>query len=389
MKRDAGLFALGFRPFYALAGIFATVSILVWLLSFSGVFHMGSYVRGIFWHSHEMVFGFATAVMAGFLLTAVRNWTGLPTPTGLALGSLAAVWFAGRVLIITGPPLLAAIVDVAFVPALAAAIAAPIIRSRNQRNYKIVVLLLLIALANVAYHLASLGPLPSWLAYTTVITAIDLITILFAIIAGRVIPAFTKNAIPESAPRHASWLEFLAFGSLVLIIGVRVSSDWVSIPLLVPTVIIVVAAVSHAFRLAFWQPQLTVRDPLLWMMPVAYSWLPVALFLRALAQYSVVGEAVWVHALTTGAISGLMLAMMMRSALGHTGRPLVAGGMEMGAFLVLQLAAIVRVMAGLFSEAHYLQVVVASGILWMLAFGLFLTRYLPMLVRPRIDGRPG
>lgn len=389
MRNDAGLFALGFRPFYALAGIFAAVSILVWLLSFSGVFHTGSYLRGIFWHSHEMVFGFAIAVMAGFLLTAVRNWTGLPTPAGLLLAALAAAWLAGRLLVITGPPLLAAIVDVAFVPALVAAIAAPIIRSRNQRNYKIVVILLLIALANVVYHLASLGPLPSWLAYTTVITAIDLMTVLFAIVAGRVIPAFTRNAIPGSAPRHAGWLELLSFGSLILIIVARISSDWVPVSVIVPTVLSVIAAVSHAYRLALWQPQLTVSNPLLWMMPVAYSWLPVAFFLRALAQYSVVGQAVWIHALTTGAISGLMLAMMMRSSLGHTGRPLVAGGIEMGAFLVLQLAAIVRVIAGLFSESHYLQFVVASGVLWMLAFGLFLVRYLPMLLRPRIDGRPG
>jgi uncharacterized protein involved in response to NO len=389
MKRDAGLFALGFRPFYTLAGIFAVAAVAVWLLSLAAVFHIGGYLPGVFWHSHEMVFGFATAVMAGFLLTAVRNWTGLPTPTGLALAALAAVWFAGRVLIITGPPLLAAIVDVAFIPALAAAIAAPIIRSRNQRNYKIVVILLLIALANVVFHLALRGLLPAWLIRTTVVTALDLITLLFAIVAGRVIPAFTKNAIPESAPRHAGWLEFLSFGSLILIIVARISDDWVPVSAMVPAVLLVIAAVSHAYRLALWQPHLTVSNPLLWMMPVAYSWLPVALFLRALAQYSVVGEAVWIHALTTGAISGLMLAMMMRSALGHTGRPLVAGGMEMGAFLVLQLAAIVRVAAGLFSEAHYLQVVVASGILWMLAFGVFLTRYLPMLARPRIDGRPG
>ena len=389
MKNDAGLFALGFRPFYSLAAIFAIVSILFWLLSLTGVFHTGSYLRGIFWHSHEMVFGFAIAVMTGFLLTAVRNWTGLPTPTGVALVALAAVWLAGRLLIITGPPMLAAFVDVAFVPMLAVAIAFPIIRSRNQRNYKIVVLLVLISIANVVYHLASLGPLPSWLAYTTVITAIDLITILFAIVAGRVIPAFTKNAIPESQPRHAVWLEFLSFGSLVLIVVARVSSDWVSIPLLVPTAIIVVAAASHALRLALWQPQLTVGNPLLWMMPVAYSWLPVALFLRALAGYSVVSQGAWIHALTTGAISGLMLAMMMRSSLGHTGRPLVANGVDMTAFLMLQLAAIIRVAAGLFATELYQPVVIASGLIWILAFGVFLTRYLPMLMQPRIDGRPG
>ena len=383
------LLALGFRPFYSLAAIFAIAAVLFWLLSFVGVLQVGGYLQGIFWHSHEMVFGFAIAVMAGFLLTAVRNWTGLPTPTGLTLAALAAVWLAGRVLIVAGPPILAAIVDIAFVPLLAVAIAVPIIRSRNQRNYKIVALLVLFAVANIIYHLASMGPLPSWLAYTTVITAIDLITILFAIVAGRVIPAFTKNAIPESQPRHVTWLEFLSFGSLVLIVVARVSSDWVSIPLLVPTAVILIAAASHALRLALWQPQLTLGKPLLWMMPVAYSWLPVALFLRALAGYSVVSQGVWIHALTTGAISGLMMAMMMRSSLGHTGRPLVANGLDMTAFLLLQLAAIIRVAAGVFPTGLYQPVVVISGVLWILAFSVFLLRYLPMLIQPRIDGRPG
>lgn len=392
MKRKpeiAPILRFGFRPFYSLAAIFAVVSVLYWLLSFMGMSYASAYLNGVFWHSHEMVFGFAIAVMTGFLLTAVRNWTGLPTPTGQTLAALAAVWLAGRLLIISGPPLLAAFVDVTFVPLLTVAIALPIIRSRNRRNYKIVALLVLIATANFVYHLASLGPLPSWLAYTMVITAIDLITILFAIVAGRVIPAFTKNAIPESQPRSAAWLEFLSFGSLVLIIIVRVGSDWVSIPLLVGTAIIVIAAASHALRLALWQPQSTLGNSLLWMMPVAYSWLPVALFLRALAGYSIVSQGAWIHALTTGAISGLMLAMMMRSSLGHTGRPLVANGMDMAAFLALQLAAIIRVAAGLFATELYQPVVILSGLMWILAFGVFLTRYLPMLSQSRIDGRSG
>jgi len=389
MKQISRLFALGFRPFYSLAAIFAVVSVLIWLLSYIGTFQAGAYLRGIFWHSHEMVFGFALAVMTGFLLTAVRNWTGLPTPTGFALAALAVLWLAGRVLIITGPPLLAAMVDVLFVPALAVVIAIPIVRSRNQRNYKIVALLVLIAMAQLFYHLASLGPLPAWLAYTTVITALDLMTIIFAIVAGRVIPAFTKNAIPGSEPRHVRWLEFLSFASLVLIIVTRVGSDWFSIPALVPTTIFLVAAVSHAFRLTLWQPWQTLGNPLLWMMPLAYSWLPVALFLRLLAAHSIVSQGAWIHALATGAISGLMLAMMMRSSLGHTGRPLVASGKDMTAYLLLQLAAVIRVVAGLIDTGIYESLVIASGVIWIMAFLVFLLRYLPMLAQPRVDGRPG
>jgi uncharacterized protein involved in response to NO len=265
------------------------------------------------------------------------------------------------------------------------AIAVPIIQSRNRRNYKILVLLVLVAFTNVVYHAASLGRLPSWLTYTAMMTAIDLIIILFAIVAGRVIPAFTKNAIPGSSPRHAGWLEFLSFSSLVLIIITRVSSDWVAVPPSLLAVLLVVAAVSHTFRLSLWQPQLTLGSPLLWMMPVAYSWLPAALFLRTLAHFSVVGEASWAHALTAGAISSMMLAMMMRSSLGHTGRPLVASSLDMTAFLLLQLAAMIRVTAGMFAVEIYEWLVIASGVTWILAFSLFLLRYLPMLVRPRID----
>lgn len=389
MKGSSQLFALGFRPFYSLAAIFALAAVLFWLLSVSGVFNAGGYLQGIVWHGHEMVFGFSIAVMSGFLFTAVRNWTGLPTPTGFALAALAALWIAGRLLVIAGPPLLAAFVDAVFVPVLAAAVAVPIIKSRNQRNYKIVALLVLIGITNIVYHVATLGSLPGWLAHTSLVVALDLITIVFAIVAGRVIPAFTKNAIPGSEPRHAGWLEFLSFGSLVLIILLQASSDWVSIPGLITTLIVVVAAVSHSCRLALWQPQLTAGNVLLWMMPVAYSWLPIALFLRALAQNSIVSQGVWIHALTIGAISGLMLAMMMRSGLGHTGRRLVASGADMSAFLLVQLAAIIRVTAGLFAADLYPALVIFSGVIWMLAFGIFLLRYLPMFVQPRVDGRPG
>lgn len=380
---------LGFRHFYSLAAIFAVIAIPLWLLSLNGASYTGGYLSGLFWHSHEMVFGFALAVMSGFLLTAVRNWTGLPTPTGLPLAALAVLWVAGRASIVTGPPILAVVVDFAFLPLLIVAIARPIIENRNRRNYKIVALLVLIALTHGVYHSASMGPLPAWLAYTSVIAAMDLITIVLAIIAGRVIPAFTKNAVPESNPRRAGWLEVLCFGSLVLIAGTRIAGDWVAIPVTVPTALLVIAAVSHAARLSLWQPHLTTNNTLLWMMPAAYSWLPIALVLRALAQYSVVGEAAWIHALTTGAISGFMLAMMMRSSLGHTGRPLVASGLDMSAFLLLQLAAIVRVAAGFLSASVYEPAVILSGAIWTLAFFTFLLRYLPMLMRPRIDGRPG
>ena len=383
------LLALGFRPFYLLAAGFAIIAVVHWLFSYRGLLLFGGYLQGTFLHSHEMVFGFSVAVISGFLLTAVRNWTGLSTPTGLALAGLAIAWLAGRVFIITGPPLLAAVVDAIYVPLLAVAVARPIIKSGNQRNYKIIVLLALIALCNILYHLAAMGPLPAWLAYTSVIVALDLLTILYAIVAGRVIPAFTRNAVPGSDPRQSTWIEVAAFASLILIVIAKISSDWVFVPAVLSNLLLIVAAVAHTFRLALWQPYRTVRNPLLWMLPVAYSWLPVALVLRVLAQYSIVTQAAWVHALAIGAISSMMLAMMVRSSLGHTGRALQASGPDMAAFLLLQLAAILRVLADVAPVDRYFSIVVASGMLWVLAFGVFLSRYVPVLAGPRIDGRPG
>lgn len=379
--------ALGFRPFYAGAGIFAFIAVGYWLFAYRGSLPPGNYLNGMFWHGHEMVFGFAIAVMSGFLLTAVRNWTGLPTPTGLSLAALVLLWILARVLVITGPAMLAALADVLFIPALMIAIAVPIFRSRNQRNYKIVVLLGLLAVSHVVYHMAFLGSFPSWLNHTSVIVAIELITILYALVAGRVIPAFTRNAIPGSDPRHAMWLEVLSFGSLILIAAATVASDWVTVPAMLSMALFVVAAVAHLFRLALWQPQVTLANPLLWMMPVSYSWLPAALLLRALAP--TIGDEAWIHALTTGAISGLMLAMMMRSTLGHTGRQLIASRTDISAFLLLQLAAISRVVAAFVPAGAHGKLVVVSGVLWLLAFAAFLLRYLPMLTQPRIDGRPG
>ena len=377
--------ALGFRPFYLLASVFAVVAILLWLASLNGRLHFGAYLPGMFWHSHEMLFGYIVAVIAGFLFTAVRNWTGQPTPTGLALGGIAALWLLARVLLVSGPSFVAVFLDVAFLPVVAVAIAIPILRSRNKRNYKVIGVLAAASLLHLLFHLALGGQLPAWLSRASLFASIDLVVILFALIGGRVIPAFTRNAVAGSNPRHEPWLEVVAFGSLLLIALVTLAGG--ALAAWIPASLFVVAAVAHLLRLALWQPQLTLGNPLLWMMPVAYSWLPIALMLRGLSTAAVVVPGAWIHALTMGALSSLMMAMMMRSTLGHTGRELVASRMDMAAFAVLQVAALIRVVAG--SSGNYQALIVLSGLAWVLAFALFLSRYLPMLVQARVDGKPG
>jgi uncharacterized protein involved in response to NO len=307
----------------------------------------------------------------------------LPTPTGAVLAMMAALWLAARILIVTGPAAIAALVDVMFLPVLAIAIAGPILRSKNKRNYKVLAIILMLAVSHSVYHLASLGYTEIWLARTSLFVSIDILIILMAIVGGRVIPAFTRNAIPSATSRHEPWVEVITFASMILVVVVTsLAGFWVPPPIFM-TLLLIIAAASHATRLALWDPVKTIHNPLLWMLPAAYSWIPFAFLLRALAAMNIIPAGAWIHAMTMGAVSALMLAMMMRSSLGHTGRKLVASKADMAAFLLLQVAAIVRVIASIVAGETYQQWIVASGLIWALAFLVFLMRYLPMLSRPR------
>jgi len=381
------LLNLGFRPFYTLAAVFAGIAMLLWLMSFTGTAQFSTYLPGVFWHSHEMVFGFSAAVITGFLFTAVRNWTGQPTPSGALLGAIVLLWIGARVLLVSGTGGLGAILDVLFLPVVAVAIAIPIFRSANKRNYKIVGIIVVMAVLHCVFHLALGGELPASLSRTSLFAVIDVITILFAIVGGRVIPAFTRNAVPGSDPTHKPFVEIAAFGLLVLLAATTLASGEMALNPWLPAGLAFLAAFAHAVRLALWQPFLTLNSPLLWMMPVAYSWLPVALVLRGLAELGIVLPGTWIHALTVGALTSLMIAMMMRSTLGHTGRELVASRTDLAMFLLLQLAAVLRVLAGLTGNDGTLTLL--AGSVWTVAFVLFLLRYLPMLMAPRIDGKAG
>jgi len=383
------LLALGFRPFYLFAALFAIVAVPAWLLSYAAGMPLGDYQQGLAWHSHEMIFGFAPAIIAGFLLTAVRNWTGQPTPTGAPLAGLVVLWVVARVLMLTGPANLAAIVDILFLPTLGIAVGIPIWRSRNSRNYKVLVVLAILTLANICYHLASLNLIPAGFARPSMTAALDTLAILIAIVGGRVTPAFIGNAVRGSNPRHVRSVEIVSVGALVVILIAGTLTPWIPVSNNVWFVLFIVAALGQGIRLLLWQPLRTWGNPLLWMLPVAYAWLPVSLLFRALAALNIVPVSTSFHALTIGAITSLMIAMMMRSALGHTGRPLIAGRVEIVTFVLLQLTVVIRVLASSVMPGAYRNAMIISGVLWTLAFVVFLFRYWPILAQPRVDGRPG
>ncbi len=359
-----------------------------WSMAFPSAGFAGSYLEGLPWHSHEMMFGFVMAVMTGFLFTAVRNWTGKPTPTGWLLGAVALLWLAARVLVMTEWVAIAAIVDAVFLPVVAVAIALPVFRSRNRRNYKVVAIVAVLAGTNVLYHLAAADVVPRNLSAVSMTLATDVFLILLAIIGGRVIPAFTANAVSDATPVHNRVVEILAMGSLVVIVVLDVLLAAAAISPTVKSALLLLAAAAHTVRLWLWQPLKTRHNPLLWMLPAAYAWIPVTLFVASLGAMNVVSPIAATHALVVGAMSCMMLAMMMRSSLGHTGRELRASRIDVVAYCALQGAAILRLLAALF-PAKYAFFVSVSALAWIVAFCLFLVRYVPMLVSPRVDGRPG
>ncbi|CAM3408687.1 NnrS family protein [Polaromonas hydrogenivorans] len=376
------LWELGFRPFYLLASVFAALSIGLWALQFAG--WLGQpYLAGPMWHAHEMLFGFTLAVVVGFLFTAGRNWSGRPTPTGAPLMALAALWVAGRVLVLTPFGWAAAIANVAFPLAAAVGLAIPFIAARNQRNYFFIGLLLLMAAAVLGVHLAQLGvtQLPGWIGIQV---ALDGVLFIMAVMGGRVIPMFT-NSIPGAGAIKRGWLEKAALGSsLALLLADVLPLHGLPLALLAGF-----SAAAHLARWALWQPWKTRRTPLVWVLHVAYFWIPVHLALRGLAEMGWVAPSIAIHALTVGAIGGLIIGMMTRTALGHTGRPLKAGRTEVACYLLVLAAALIRVFVPLLAPAQLVNAVIGSAALWSGGFALYAVGYWPVLTRVRADGKPG
>ena len=377
------LWQLGFRPFYLLASLFASLSIGLWAAQFAG--WLGRpYLSGPLWHSHEMLFGFTLAVMVGFLLTAGRNWSNRPTPTGLPLAALALLWVAGRVLVLTPFGWAAAIVDVAFPLAAAAALAVPFWASRNWRNYFFVGLLVLMGGASLAIHLSQLGvlDLPAWLG---VKVGLDVVLFIMAVMAGRVIPMFTNNGVPGAgAVRHA----MIEKAALALVLAL-LAADLLGLHGTALAALALFCAAAHGLRWALWKPWKTWRAPLVWVLHAAYAWIPLHLALRAASELGWVSASVSTHALTVGATGGLVIGMMTRTARGHTGRPLRADGFDIACYALVLTAALVRVGVPLVAPAWSMHGVICSAALWSSGFALYLVRYWPVLSRPRLDGKPG
>lgn len=374
---------LGFRPFYLLAAIFAAISVPLWLASYFGLLQGGLQV-GLGWHMHEMVFGFAVAVVVGFLFTAGRNWTGLDTPRGAHLMALAALWLAGRIALYAAPGVTAAVIDWLFLPLAAWPLFLVLHRSGNHRNLFLVVLLALLALANGLYHAASLGAVALSPA-TPVQAAILIIVVIESVLGARVIPMFTRNGAPGSTPVSNPKRALVAVG-LMAAAGI----SWLlGAPGVVTAPLALCAGGVSLANLLAWQPQRTLRVPLLWILHLSYAWIGIGFVLLALASLHIVTTSAAFHALTVGSMAGLIIGMTTRTTLGHTGRPLKAGRMEACMYWLVQLGAVARLLAAIGPSSLVLPALVAAGVMWSLAFVLYALTYAPYLWRPRVDGKEG
>ncbi|MDH0301792.1 MULTISPECIES: NnrS family protein [unclassified Pseudomonas] len=380
------LWALGFRPFFLGGSLFALIALMLWAGTLTGALSPTPPGGMLAWHRHEMLFGFAVAIIAGFLLTAVQNWSGIPGLSGRPLQGLFLLWLLGRVTwFLALPSWLLVLIQGTFLPLVALALARPIIQRRLRNNYPIVGLILLIAACQWL-------TLAGWLEHNEqwqrrgVLAGLWLVAAMMSVIGGRVIPFFTRRGLGNPAPAKARpWLDRASLvGSVAVPLTFVAGLDDAPRPSL--AVLFCALAVLHGLRLVSWHDRGLWRLPLLWSLHLAYAWLVPACLGLALWHAGVgLNPSLATHALTVGAMSGLIVAMMARVSLGHTGRPLQVPRSIGWAFALIQLAALARVVVTPFTPSGLaLSVLFGSG-----ALLLFLWHYLPILMRPRVDGMPG
>jgi len=354
---------------------------LIWVLMLRGIVELPTAFDPITWHFHELLFGFVAAAIAGFLLTAIPNWTGRLPLQGWPVATLVSLWIIGRAAIAmsawTGP-FFAAIADIAFLAVLFAVVVREIVAGRNWRNMPILVALASLITANVAIHIGMSADM-DWSEVGKRL-AIATIILLISLIGGRIIPSFTTNWLRR---RKAASLPvaFGLFDKATLALSLFAFAGWVIFDLTPATgAILIVAAIAHAIRLFRWRGIATLQEPLVWILHVAYGWVPAGLALLGLSVWIPDLATTAMHALTVGAIGTMILAVMTRASLGHSKRELTAGIGTVAVYLLVLIAATARIAAP-FLETGYTAALDLAGCAWVAAFALFVALYLPLYIR--------
>ena len=385
------LLAHPFRPFFLLTGVYGVLIVLAWMGFLFGGLPLPLGWSPLHWHSHEMVYGLVPAAIAGFLLTAMTNWTGAPPLNNKGLLALVLLWVAGRLVFwFAGwlPALLVSVVDLAFLPVLALYAGTILVRYKNRRNLVLIAVLTALAVGNLFMHLG-FGLGKTQLLKLGQHLGMNIVVLIMVVIAGRITPAFTANWLrmnggnPEWVKRTA-WVNYLAMGSVALL---AVLDLWAPASLI--GAVALVAGLSNGLRLLQWSGWRAAREPLLWILHLGYLWIVVGLLLRSAAAFNLgVADTLWQHALGIGAMGTLILGVMTRVSMGHTGRPLGLRPFGIVIYMAITLAVILRLLVAA-QMMHYSIGVNLSALSWILAFALFVVLYWPILSAPRADGRPG
>ncbi|MDK1377667.1 MULTISPECIES: NnrS family protein [unclassified Sinorhizobium] len=376
------LFSYGFRPFFLGAGLWAVGAMAAWIAALtSGIDIAGSY-GAAHWHAHEMLFGFSSAVLAGFLLTAVPNWTGRLPVSGLPLAGLFGLWLAGRLALLAADLLgltMAAVIEALFLPTLLAICAREVIAGRKWKDLKVIGGLVLLSCANVHFHLAVLADAN---VDTAARLAIGAYVMLIMIVGGRILPSFTRNWLNKFG-RSDFPVPYNRFDTVAILAGIAALASWVLAPEhLLTAAIATVAALLHIARLFRWRGWTTYREKLLVVLHVAYAFVPLGFAGIAAGALGALGEYPVMHILTVGVIACMMLAVMTRASRGHTGRPLTSSPITSASYVAIIGAALLRPFAEIVPTYYHLLAAV-SGALWIGAFTLFCLEYGPMLLRNR------
>ncbi|MEO8144107.1 MAG: NnrS family protein [Betaproteobacteria bacterium] len=377
------MFSAGFRPFFLLAGLWSALAVPVWLVAYSAGVVIPSAFPPLVWHVHEMVFGFALASVTGFLLTAIPNWTGRLPLRGAPLAALALLWLAGRTAVLlsslTGPAA-AAFIDLAFPAVLIAVVARELVAGRNWRNLPMIVALSLLFAGSLLVHLHALG-----LAYTAETgnrLGIATLLMLIALVGGRIVPSFTRNWLARVRPQGALPAPSGRIDVAALALTFAGLASWVAAPQAAATSWLTGAAgIALALRLSRWCGLATLREPLLLVLHAGYAWLALGLLLLGInGLHPLLPPTAALHALTIGAVGTMTLAVMTRATLGHSGQPLVAGPGTVAIYLLVTLAALLRLAVPLGGD-YLLHLTWCAGAAWSSAYLLFFFAYFGALTR--------
>jgi uncharacterized protein involved in response to NO len=378
------IFSYGFRPFFFAGAVWAALSIILWIPQYVGIAAVPSAIGPLDWHIHEMLFGFVPAIVAGFLLTAIPNWTGRLPVCGAPLAGLAALWLAGRVAMLSTAgigPAAAAVIDVAFLVALATVALREIVAGKNWRNLRVLAIVAILIAGNILFHIETI-----WFGSADYGIRLGLgsVILLISLVGGRIIPSFTHNWLVRENPGRLP-RPFGRFDMVTIVVSAAALAAWVTAPEAVSCgALLLLAGLLHVVRLSRWAGDRTLPNPLVLVLHVAYAFLPIGFLMIGLStvQPQIIPVGAGIHAWTAGAIGLMTLAVMTRASLGHTGQPLMASAATQAIYFSAGLAAVARIIAAFTGDMVIMHI---SALAWVLAFGGFAAAYGPRLAwRPPV-----